>query len=239
MSKVCLLIHGYLTDYHDFTCLPSYLIKYYDQVILLSLPGHEHKDNLKNFTSENVFNYVEKEVEAVISNNIVDIIGFSLGGALAWYLSLKYDLNKVVLLAPALDNINFGLPLDIIINRFNLNKLSEDEKRISLRKAKIRRTNALKFVLKNTFPKFNLVNGLEFLKIIHKINKNDQTSSKPTLIIRGELDELIKRSVIKKINNQLRGPKEVYEVPNIGHMMLRSDYEKNIINRILCFLGSD
>lgn len=238
MSKVCLLIHGYLTDFHDFTSLPQFLIKQYDQVILLSLPGHEYKKNLKNFTKSNVFNYLDKEIEDVLTpNNIVDIIGFSLGGALAWYYSLKYQFNKVVLMSPAIHNINFHILIDKRKHHKELKKLDKNIYKMELRKQKQRNKEAISFVFKNTFPKFKIKNGIEFLKIVKQIKKCDKKSSTPTLIIRGELDELVKKDVINIISNNLTGYKEVYEVPNIGHMMLRTDYEQDIITKVIEFLG--
>ncbi len=238
MSKICLLIHGYLTDFRDFTSLPQNLIKYYDQVILLCLPGHENKHNLKNFTKDFVFKYLDKEIENVINeNNVVDIIGFSLGGALAWYYSLKYKFNKVVLLAPAICNINYKIILDRKNNQKKLKQLSKDEYKLERKKAKIRQKKAIQFVLKNTLPKFSFRNGYEFLKIVKHIKNNTKQSDTPTLIIRGELDELVKKDAVLIILNNLIGIKEFYEVPHIGHMMLRTDYEQEIISKIIDFLG--
>lgn len=243
MNKICILIHGYLTDYHDFTSLPKTLIKYYDQVILLNLPGHEHKKNLKNFTKNNVFNYLDKEFNNIFNSNknnqIVDIIGFSLGGALAWHYSKKYPFHKVVLLSPAVHNLNFMLPVDKIKNHQRLKQLD----RISYIKEKMmskkREQDAVKFVCSNTLVKFNLHNGIEFLKIINVIKNNRDTSNIPTLLIRGELDELVKKDVIEIISKKLIGQKIIYEVPNIGHMMLRTDYEPDIIRCIINFLNND
>ena len=76
----------------------------------------------------------------------------------------------------------------------------------------------------------------EFIKIVKEINSMKGSSPVPTLIIRGELDELVKKDVIKIISDRLTGIKEIYEVPNIGHMMLRTDYEQEIIEKIIYFL---
>lgn len=95
---------------------------------------------------------------------------------------------------------------------------------------------AVQFVIKNTLPKFTIGNGIEFIKIVKEINSMKGSSPVPTLIIRGELDELVKKDVIKIISDRLTGIKEIYEVPNIGHMMLRTDYEQEIIEKIIYFL---
>lgn len=237
MNKICLLIHGYLTDYHDFTSLPKHLIKHYDQVILLCLPGHENKCNLNNFTKDLVFAYLDQEIEKVFKpTNQVDIIGFSLGGALAWYYSLKYKFNKVVLLAPAIHNINFQLFRDKWHHHKQLKQYGKTIYHVEMKKVAQRNKEAVQFVIKNTLPKFTIKNGIEFLKIIKEIQSKKDTSSSPTLIIRGELDELVKKDVIELISNRLTGIKEIYEVPNIGHMMLRTDYEQEIIHKIIDFL---
>lgn len=69
MSKICFLIHGYLTDYRDFKSLPFEIMKDYDQVILYQLPGHNHKCSLKQFTKGNTFKSIDNEIKKIIINN--------------------------------------------------------------------------------------------------------------------------------------------------------------------------
>ena len=112
MSKICIFIHGYLTNYTDFQGLPKAIMEEYDKVILLTLPGHNHIDSLNNFTKDNVFKYIKQEMEQIKDGNTIDVVGYSLGGALAWYIALNYKINKLVLLAPANNYLNIFLYSD-------------------------------------------------------------------------------------------------------------------------------
>lgn len=237
MSKICVLIHGYLTDSSDFVSLPKQLIKYYDQVRLLCLPGHSHKSLINDFTKNNVFKYIHKELDDIIKDNTIDVIGFSLGGALAWYIALNYKINKLVLLAPANNYLNFFLLNSKIKYLNSLNKLEEETKNKLKQELKDREKQAIDFIIKNTLPKFNLKNGYNFCKIINFINKDKSNINIPLLIVRGDLDELIPVSSIMKCYNKcLHNNKEIYNIPDIGHMMLRTHREQDIIDKIKNFL---
>ncbi len=237
MSKICIFIHGYLTDYKDFQKLPSELMKEYDQIILLTLPGHSDKSLINDFTKDNVFNYINHEIKEIINNNIVDVVGFSLGGALSWYIALNYRINKLILLAPANSYFNFFLINSKIKYLQELNKL-EKSKKIKLKaELKSRDNEAIKFILQNTLPKFSVKNGYHFCKIINEINKNKGTINVPMLVIRGNLDELVpKKSVDICFDRCINTYKEMYEIPDIGHMMLRTHRQEEIINKIKQFL---
>lgn len=238
MSKICVLIHGYLTDFHDFMSLPSALAPYYDQVILLTLPGHECKKNLKYFKLKNVINYVENEINQIIVNNEVDVIGFSLGGALAKYIAVKFPINKVALLSPAIKYFNLALFKEKIEYVSQMKK-NIDKEEYAKEIAEFRKNDheAFQFVMNNTFKKFNVVNGIEFCKIVNYITKTKDPILCPMLIVRGSLDELVPASVIKECYNLcINDDKQVYEITGIGHMLLRTKYEKAIIKEIKKFL---
>lgn len=230
MSKICFLIHGYLTDYRDFKSLPFEIMKDYDQVILYQLPGHNHKCSLKQFTKGNTFKSIDNEIKKIIINNTIDVVGFSLGGALAYHIALNYPIHKLVLLSPAVRYFNPRLLSSKI--KYQKEALQEEKK---LLRAKDK--EAISFVLHNTFPKFTLANGLVFCSIVNEIQKEKGTINTPTLIIRGSLDELVPERVITDISKRCTNPKvEVMKVQGIGHMMLRTEKEKLIVNKIKNFL---
>ena len=240
MNKVCVLIHGYLTDYKDFKSLPYELIKKYDQVILLCLPGHNHKDSLDEFTKDNVFKYIHKQMDEIIKNDIVDVIGYSLGGALSWYIALNYNINKLILLAPANNYINFFLYNAQYNYLKSLNKLEETTKEELKKEYKLRQKEAFEFAKKTIFQKFTIKNGFNFVKIIYEINKNNSNINNPLLVIRGDLDELSPRKSVDLVFNRCENNnKEMYNIPDIGHMMLRTNKEMEIINKIITFLNED
>ena len=111
MKKIVILIHGYLTDSNDFNKLEKDLVPYYDYVVSLNLPGHGKYQNMKDFTLDATFKYLFDEISFYLTLGKVDLIGFSLGGALVHYLCAKFkNINKAILLAPAIKYLNFSCP---------------------------------------------------------------------------------------------------------------------------------
>ena len=99
MKKAILLLHGFATDKTDFDPIIPYLEKMYDHIEINNLPGHDVlqlKDQMKK---------LQKEYE------IVDVMGFSMGGALATYLASHFKVRNLVLLAPAVLYINANYPI--------------------------------------------------------------------------------------------------------------------------------
>ena len=241
MSKICILIHGYLSDYRDFTALPAHLLNNYDQMIMLNIPGHQ-EGNINEFTRDRVFDYINNELTKVQydkeSNlNTIDVIGFSLGGALTWYIARHYKLRKIVLLSPALYYLNFGLVIDRNKYISKLKKLPKEEQDLAIKKLKQREKEARKFAIENTIHKFKVKNAIEFIKIINKIRSEKTDINVPMLLIRGKLDELIQKKIINVcLKHNTNDCKVVYEPEDIGHMMLRTDRAEEIITKIKDFL---
>ena len=187
MKKTVILIHGYLTDYNDFVNLPKTLIKHYDYVVIMSLPGHGRHQNIKNFKVDSTIKMVEDEVERYLQKGSVDLIGYSMGGALSRYIASKYQtIRRMVLLTPASRYLSPLLAINRI--KYLLKKqdvaLSIKEKRELLKE----HDKAGLEILKNgPLHKFNPSNGLTFCKLIYKINQEKRSFSTPTLIVYGRL----------------------------------------------------
>ncbi len=233
-KKVCLLIHGYLTDGLDFTSLPEKLKSLYDQVEIFLIPGHGTED-IANFTKETVFQKIDQTMEELKkSYQVIDIIGFSLGGALAKYIACQYQINKLVLLAPA---VKYFSPRTFTrrINFMISNKLTDEKSKLAnILKEDV---EALSFFASSLKKKFNLKNYREFSNIIAFINETTTTFDVPTLIIWGYFDELVPKSATKKCYDECLNPhKSVIIIPNIGHYMLRSSRGETIQKLITNFL---
>lgn len=237
MAKVCVFLHGYLTNYQDFTSLPHEIMEDYDQVILLCLPGHECKETLKNFTKEKVFAYIEQEMNKILPQNEVDVVGFSLGGALAWYISLHYPIHKLVLLSPAVTFFNIKLLKERYLYRKTLYELPKEEREENLKKFRGRDVEALRFIKTQTFPKFNFKNGFQFCEIIREIRRTKGNITIPLLIVRGDLDELVPKVALDECYNRCNHfKKEIYTLPDIGHMLLRTHHQQEIVQKVKQFL---
>lgn len=234
MKKVCLLIHGYLTDEKDFTTLPDSLNNYYDHLELFLIPGHG-SETMDNFTKEKVFEKIDKVVKQLEKDyDIMDVIGFSLGGALAKYVACKYKVNKLVLLAPA---VKYFSPKTISrrINFMMGNKLTDEKSKFSnIVKEDV---EAVSFFIGSLKKKFNLKNYREFANIIAYINETTTDYNAKTLIIWGYFDELVPKAAVKMCYDECQNEnKSVIVIPNIGHYMLRSSRGGTIQTLIMNFL---
>lgn len=234
MKKVCLLIHGYLTDDEDFTTLPNKLKDIYDQVELFIIPGHKN-ENKEDFTKENVFDKIKTTLDKINQENtIIDVIGFSLGGALAKYIACNYKINKLVMLAPA---IKYFSPKTIIRKMdFIINNNLTDEKS-KLKNILKEDLDAVLFFANSLKKKFTIKSYKEFAKIISHVNKTTTTYNTKTLIIWGYFDELVPKNAIEQCLEQCNNEtKSVIVIPNIGHYMLRSKCGEVIQKLIINFL---
>ena len=240
MKKTVILIHGYLTDYQDFANLPKTLIKYYDYVVLLTLPGHGRFQDIKRFKVDNTIKTVEETVEFYLKKGTVDLIGYSMGGALSRYIASKYQtINKMVLLAPASKYLSPFLGINRI--KYLLNKqnttLSKKERRALLKEHD---KAAYEFLKDRLLKKFSAGNGLTFCKLISTINQEKTAFETPTLIVYGKLDELVPlASVNYCLSKCISSLKEVMYLDDIGHLMLRTAQCQNIINKIEEFLTKE
>lgn len=120
--KAVLIIHGFAGGTYDEEQLANYLELNRDfDVFQFTLPGHER--NLSKVEYHEWISASEKQVEWLIKNGYskIYLIGHSMGGVIATYLSIKYkQVKKLVLAAPAFhylnvikDDLNVGESLKI------------------------------------------------------------------------------------------------------------------------------
>lgn len=167
MKKIVILIHGYLTDYNDFNHLPHQLTKLYDYVILISLPGHGKYHNMKNFKVNNTIKLIEDEVEFYSRLGYVDLIGYSLGGALVRYLCVKYKtIKKAVLISPA--TYYFSPLFGIERMKYLFGGKTKDERKKNYQELRDNDKMAYHVVRRHTLKRFKLDNGITFCKLIQK-----------------------------------------------------------------------
>ena len=227
MKKIVILIHGYLTDYNDFNHLPHQLTKLYDYVILISLPGHGKYHNMKNFKVNNTIKLIEDEVEFYSRLGYVDLIGYSLGGALVRYLCVKY---KTIKKASPL----FGIER----MKYLFGGKTKDERKKNYQELRDNDKMAYHVVRRHTLKRFKLDNGITFCKLIQKINKIKGFNPTSTLIIWGKLDELVPKSSVNFCyRNCINNKKALVMIDGVGHVMLRSNKEQIIIDKIMEFLN--
>src|SRR5699024_4306319 len=103
MMVGCLIIHGYTGGPYEVDPLANYIEKQTNwDVVVPTLPGHGEKLNLADITHQDWIKSAEEQLIRLLKHYPENyLIGFSMGGMIAAYLAAKYDVEKLVLLAPA------------------------------------------------------------------------------------------------------------------------------------------
>lgn len=242
MSKIraVLLLHGFATDTGDFAPLVPSLEGFYDCVDLFTIPGHGANDSFKNFTVDNTFNAIENEFFKLKDKyEIVDVIGFSMGGALALWLACNYKVDNLVLLAPAIRYLNPNMLVNFISYRMKqtFSKMDKHTRKTNIKNFDDNNFICLKVTVSQLIPNYTIKNISTFQKIIGRCNKGISDYDSKTLIIWGRLDQLVPKSGIEEAYAFCTNDERklvIYD--DISHLMLRSVNSNKIIEEIVRFL---
>ena len=249
MKKAVYLLHGFLSDTNDFSPIMEFLNGQYDHVEMVSYPGHNQEEDYELFNDKDTINLVVETFDKLKKQyDVIDVIGYSMGGAIAVYLSNIRIFNKLILLAPANKYINFRLPfsrLAVLISRFlgikNANKILDQEK-VEYYKLI---TNAIgeddkesfKFLIEKYFKKYIYGAYRNFRRIISTCNKEITEIKNPTFIAWGSLDQLVPKSSVEYLyNNCINVKRKLKIYPHLCHLMLNSQFNDELIQDVKDFI---
>ncbi|TFD98292.1 carboxylesterase [Jeotgalibacillus sp. R-1-5s-1] len=104
----CLLLHGFTGGAYEVNPLARYLREHTDWIISVPvLPGHGRHLDLRQATAMEWLLCAEEELERLLLYcDEVYVVGFSMGGLIASYLTIHYPVSKLVLLSAAALYIN-------------------------------------------------------------------------------------------------------------------------------------
>lgn len=115
--KALLLLHGFSSTPAVYrNMLPA--LQSYDALVAPALPGHASSiEAFSHCTAQEWLAFVENCCKKLNEEyEQVDVVGLSLGGLLACYLSQSCTINHLYLLAPALD-LNLNLKRNILLGK--------------------------------------------------------------------------------------------------------------------------
>lgn len=244
--RACILLHGFITNKDDFLPLIDILDEIYDEIINEDLPGHKSAESYDNFTVDAVFSHVLNtydELAKVYSS--IDCIGFSMGGALATYLQSVRKIDNMVLLSPANKYLNFRYVLNKAYFRYKMltkklsNITNKEKSSVDERIEKVRADDlkSFKMAIKRLIPNYTIRNLATFSKIVKKCNEVLEDIKPKTLIIWGQLDQLVpKESVLYDYSICKNKKSKLLMVEDLSHLMLRSRDIEKIQNEVAIFL---
>lgn len=238
MKKVCLLIHGYISDNDDFGKLPSVLKKYYDEVVICKLPGHDTYGRIYQFTFKDTVDALHEVIETYIKDAVVDLIGYSLGGVMAMYFAKQFVFHKVVLLSPSIKFLNPKFPKTFKNYIHNLaDTLDPEIASEATKKLKEQVKTDFKYIYYRFETRFTFSTLKTFMQFVIANEKLKEKMKSPLLIMRGELDELVPRDVVDTIMDCCDNVnKQFIPLPSSGHLFLRFEEQDEIIDKIVQFL---
>lgn len=248
MKKAILLLHGWLSDINDFEQLIPDLEQMYDHIERVSYSGHGD-DDPDNFDDVETFNQLDEVFKKLQLNyEIIDVVGFSMGGALAVYLSQNYAFNKLVLLAPANRYLNFRFTFSRIkhliktLYSYELAVIKKDEEEKEYHKNKLRMVfeddkYSLSFAKDKYLNKYFRKSFRTFKRIIKKVNSNITIIRNPLFIAWGKFDQLVPHASAKDLydicineNKQLM----IYE--EMSHTLILNKNNQVLVADIIKFL---
>lgn len=250
MKKAILLLHGWLSDPSDFVSLIPKLKSTYDYIESLTYVGHGDDDPF-NFDSDKTFELLHNTFKNLQLNyEIIDVVGFSLGGALAVYLSQHYAFNKLVLLAPANKYLNFRFTLSRLKHLFKClymyqkAVIAKDEEQKELYKMKLRNVFeddkvSLGFVKEKYLRKHFRKSFKQFRKIIKTINLETKEIKNPLFIAWGKFDQLVPHSSARDLYDICSNDTKKFVVyEEMSHTLIISKNNEKLVNDIINFLNS-
>lgn len=236
MKTAVLLFHGFLTDVNDFAPILSELEAYYDYVDCQNLPGHG-KEPLSNFSVEPMISAAEERYQKLSVNfDVIDIIGFSMGGALASYIASHFTVRNLVLLAPSNKYLNFSYPF-IRLHRGMKTLISIKKQEIKKLRKEIREDDRISWNIftKKIVPVARPKVLANFQKLMKYCNHHLEEITCNTLILWGEIDQIIPRDSIKYLVKKCKNCTKRF-IPNVSHLMLHSPNFENVKHEVLNFL---
>lgn len=248
-SKALMTIHGFLTDINDFGRLYQY-VGMYDKVVACKIPGHNGKVDFRKFTVENTLQAVLHCYDQLAKDyDQVDVVGFSMGGALTTYLCTQRKVHKAILVAPANRYINLNSPLSTL--KFYLRFVSDTyTKAIGSIKERIFNTQKAlgpyvdntiatsNMALRKFFPHLNMYTFNTFSNIVKAVNIEVEAHSPidtPTLVFWGELDELVPQTSIDYLSKHFVEMQTIL-YDDVGHMLMISSRDVDFIRESVKFL---
>lgn len=226
----CLCIHGFTGAPSEVEPLVQYLKKETDwKLAVPTLPGHGDTLNLKGVQYKEWIDHAERELESLLDScEKVYVVGFSMGGMIASYLTVHFPVEKLVLLSAAAYYVNpkqLAVDIGMMFKDLYQGKLAENE--LFLRyKRKIKETP--------------LAATIQFRKLVNQVRPLLPEISVPTFIAQGEIDGVVPPKAAQYLYNSIcSSSKKLFYIKNSKHLICHCEERNDLFENILSFLLHD
>jgi carboxylesterase len=215
----CLLLHGFtggpfevqpLADYLQFRGRPC-------EVPRLLWHG-EHRLDLEKANWMDWVQAAEIEAKQMVEHyGSFDLVGFSMGGLMAAYLSVRYPVRKLVLLNTSIVYVSPGRFIRVVHEDWRSGEL------IPLSKMK-------STPLRATW---------QFTRLVRHLKPELTRVHVPTLIAQGQRDQVIHPHSAKFIYNKLGGQRELKWFPRSKHLICLGEEAQQLFHEVDDFLAHE
>jgi esterase/lipase len=228
MNIGCLCIHGYTGSPEEVQPLVDFLKKRTDwEFANPTLPGHGDRLDLAGHYYQEWLATAELALlDLMKRNDRIYIIGFSMGGMIAAYLTAKYRIDQLVLLSAAGKYVSLPqMYKDVVEMAFDAWKGALRSNELFVRYQR---------KLKQTY----FFSTFEFMKCVQFTRPFLQKVLCPVLIIQGEQDGMVPREAALFLDKEIPAhEKELVFLKRSKHLICHGDDRDELCHTVLKFLA--
>lgn len=230
MKTGVLYIHGFTGGTYEVQPFITYVKKHTDWSLEVpTLPGHGVTLDLGNMSAESWMMEAELALRKLRKRvDRVMIVGFSMGGLIAMYLTLRYPVYKLLLLSAAAKYISPRVLLNDV--------------RIVLSESVTRKytPNTFYHLYDYKLTHTPLSATFEFLKIVKMVKPYYHQIKTPVCIVQGERDGIVPFSTAKHLYKILGSDQKLLLTSPVGkHHICYSDDCEDWFSQALKFMRED
>ncbi|WP_085993433.1 alpha/beta hydrolase [Oceanobacillus senegalensis] len=219
----CLVIHGFTGGPYEVNPLADFLRKQTNwHIEVPTLPGHGRELDLKDVSYKEWITEAEYTLKKLKDQyETIYLIGFSMGGMIAAYLAAKYNIEKLVLLAPSRKYLSFR-------------QIAHDIGEVVGDGVKgILNENKLYTHYKNKLGMVPVKANIEFMKLVKYTKPYLGEVKVPVLIAQGQQDGMVPYKTVYDLDKEIHSEeKELVLFEQSKHLICLGD-DKDILNKMV------
>ncbi len=230
MTIGCLFVHGFGGAPYELKPLYEEINQSTDWILKFPiLPGHSEQESLEGRQFEEWIQKAEENLQELSNTcETINLIGYSMGGMIAAYLSTKYKVDKLILLSTSAHYIDTGqIAKDLwkMIKDGMQGDLTEND----MFQRYIQRLGSAPMSA-----------SIQFQKLVNELRPCFQKVYVPSLIVQGGEDGLLPPKSAEFIYESIpAADKTLHFLPQSKHMVCYGPEQDDLINLCCEFLDMD